>query len=288
MFPAMNTMMWQHPFTQEHVQKLNRLPFVYVVTPASGLLACGDEGAGKLMEVEAISDLVEILNPLEKLKHRVLITTGPTMAPMDPVRFITNPASGKTGLELAKAYLKAGAEVHLLTGSDSLSLTALAAHPLAHISFVPTTQLMHEKAAALAPTCDTVIAAAAVADFEFDYSAQKVKKEKLLTLQLKPAIDILADLLKRRRHEQKFISFAAETDTREEVFKEKFLRKPVDLMIGNSVDSGLLKGDAPKGFRADDGSYWFITAQSIIGPHSLSKTHLAEKVVRWDLQGEVI
>ena len=285
MFPAMNTMMWEHAFTREHVQRLNKLPYAKVIDPAAGLLACGDEGAGKLMDVDAIKSLIETYNPLLHTKKKVLITTGATLAPMDPVRYITNPSSGLTGIEMARAYLRQGCEVTLLTGSNELPLSDLRAHPNCQVFYTPKTQQMYELALTHQKSADTVITAAAVADFEFDESAQKVKKEGLDQLKLKKATDILAELLKTKTPNQKYVSFAAETETTEAVFREKFNRKPVDLMIGNAVHSGISTSSAPLGFKASEGTYWFITGEKTQGPRELSKVQLAQHIVAWDLQG---
>ena len=288
MFPAMNTMMWEHPFTQEHVQKINKLPYAKIIDPAKGLLACGDEGSGKLMDVEAMASLIEIYNPLLKSDKKVLITTGATLAPMDPVRYITTPSSGLTGIEIAKAYLNQGAQVTLLTGSNELPLTALSAHPNCSVFYTPKTQDMYSLAQQYSGLCDTVITAAAVADFEFEESAQKVKKEGLDQLKLKKATDILGELLKTKKSNQKFISFAAETETTEAVFREKFNRKPVDLMIGNAVHSGLINQAETQGFKTNTGTYWFINKDETSGPRELSKTQLAQSIVVWDFKGELI
>jgi phosphopantothenoylcysteine decarboxylase/phosphopantothenate--cysteine ligase len=282
MFPAMNTMMWQHDFTQEHVAKLHTLPFVRVVDPAAGLLACGDEGAGKLMEVEALTDIIGILNPLKIWDHHVLVTTGATVAPLDPVRYMTNPSSGRTGIEIASAYLAAGAKVTLLVGHPAPpELVALRAHPRCQVISTPTTKDMLAAALKATPHAQTIIAAAAVADFEFNASQDKLKKDQLQNLPVIKAVDVLAELLKARSARQKFVSFAAETDTSEEIFREKFARKPVDLMIGNRVNSGLESG--PRlGFAENAGTYWFIDKDKTSPPRSLTKAQLAQQLVEWD------
>lgn len=284
-FPAMNTMMWAHPFTQEHVAKINRLPFAKVVDPAAGLLACGDEGAGKLMDADAIADLAGFFNPLAQLSKHVLITTGATVAPLDPVRFMTNPSSGLTGVALAKAYLAQGAEVTVLMGHPMPSgVAALRAHPRCHLISTPTTEDMRLKAREILPHVQTVIAAAAVADFEFDLSAEKMKKDSLTHLPVKKAVDVLGELLSLKE-KQKFISFAAETDTREEIFREKFARKPVDLMVGNRVHSGFSNGENSLGFGTAQGTYWFVLPDRTLPSEELSKTELARKIVQWDERG---
>lgn len=282
MFPAMNTMMWHHEFTQEHITKLHKLPYVRVVDPAAGLLVCGDEGAGKLMEVDALADTIGMLNPLKSWDHHVLITTGATVAPLDPVRYMTNPSSGKTGIEIARAYLAEGAKVTLLVGHPAPhDLIALRAHPRCQVMLTPTTKDMLKAAMHAAPHANTVIAAAAVADFEFNTSQDKLKKDQLQNLPVIRAVDVLAELLKARAPKQKIVSFAAETDTAEEVFREKFARKPVDLMVGNRVNSGLEQG-MRQGFAEDSGTYWFIDKDKTSRPQGMTKAQLAHHLVEWD------
>jgi phosphopantothenoylcysteine decarboxylase/phosphopantothenate--cysteine ligase len=288
MFPAMNTMMWEHVFTCENVKKINKLPYARVVDPAAGLLACGDEGSGKLMDVDAMADLISFYNPLKMQNKNVLITTGATVAPLDPVRFMTNPSSGLTGIEIAKAYLADGAQVTLLAGYPlPAGLTALKAHPRCRVISTPTTESMRTQALEAAKTADTIVAAAAVADFEFTTAAGKMKKDQLTQLPVVKAVDILAELLKQKKSGQKFVSFAAETDTSEAVFREKFQRKPVDLMIGNRVHSGLFGAQAREGFAEGRGTYYLVDAQKTSPAQQLTKVELATLIVRWDAQGSL-
>src|SRR5690606_17079651 len=120
-FPAMNTEMWQNPRIQEHKTKLETMPHVGVINPASGLLACGDIGAGKFPEVGAVVDLIESYHPGEKKDKHVVVTAGATASPLDPVRYLTNPSSGKMGLAVAKAFLEAGYRVTVLAGHQCTS-----------------------------------------------------------------------------------------------------------------------------------------------------------------------
>lgn len=286
MFPAMNTMMWAHAFTQENVAKINSLPYAKVVDPAAGLLACGDYGAGKLMDIEAIASLVEFYHPLKATNKKVLITTGATVAPLDPVRFMTNPSSGLTGIEIAKAYLAQGASVTLLMGHQApAELLALTAHPRCTIISTPTTEEMRQAALKAQSEAQLIIAAAAVADFEFKTATGKMKKENLTELPVVKAVDVLAELLKNRKSGQKFISFAAETETTETVFREKFNRKPVDLMIGNRVHSGLTQNKSREGFAEAKGTYWLVNGEVTSQPLFLTKSELAQKIVTWDQTG---
>ena len=288
MFPAMNTMMWEHPFTQEHVAKINKLPFAKIVDPAAGLLACGDVGQGKLMDVDAMAQVIGFYNPLAKIEKHVLITTGATVAPLDPVRFMTNPSSGLTGIEIARAYLSVGAKVTLLAGfPEPAGVVALRAHPRCQVISTPTTADMLKHAKAIAPSAHTIIASAAVADFEFNTAQGKLKKDQLTTLPVVKAVDVLAELLKAKTDKQKFVSFAAETETTEAVWREKFNRKPVDLMIGNRVHSGFLDNKNREGFAEGQGTYWFIDPKITSKPQALTKAQLAKEIVHWDQTGSL-
>ena len=282
LFPAMNTQMWQNTRIQEHVTKLQSLPHVGVINPVAGLLACGDIGAGKFPEVSAVVDIIETYNPTLPKKQKVVITAGATASPLDPVRYLTNPSSGKMGISVAKAFLAAGYETTILAGHQCVSeVENLRGHPNFKLLKTPTTELMKEAALKVFPDSDLYISTGAIADIEFDTSSIKLKKEALgSTLPFKQAADILKEILSIRK-KQKVVSFAAETETTKEVFEEKMNRKPVDLMIGNKVSNGLIGAPVVQGFQTSEGEYYFVEPQSIKGPTKLSKFELGQKLVSW-------
>lgn len=281
-FPAMNTEMWKNPRIQEQKEKLAAMFNVAIINPVSGLLACGDIGAGKFPEVNSVVDLVECFDPTLCKNQKVVVTAGATASPLDPVRYITNPSSGKMGISVAKAFLSKGYKVTVLAGHQcSPEVENLSGHPGLTLLNTPTTELMKEAALKVFPESDLYISTGAIADIEFEPAAIKLKKETMgSSLPLKQAADILKEILSIRKH-QKIISFAAETETTAEVFMEKMKRKPVDLMIGNKVANGLIGSPEVQGFQKPDGSYFFVQKQGINGPVSLSKFELGMKLVAW-------
>lgn len=281
-FPAMNTEMWANARIQEHRTKLEILSHVGIINPVSGLLACGDIGAGKFPEVNSVVDLIETFDPTQKKNKKVVITAGATASPLDPVRYLTNPSSGKMGISVAKAFLAAGYETTVLAGHQCTSeVENLKGHPLFKLIKTPTTALMKEAALKVFPESDLYISTGAIADIEFDPAAIKLKKETMGTsLPFRQAADILKEILGIRKN-QKVVSFAAETETTEAVFMEKMNRKPVDLMVGNKVSNGLIGGPEVEGFQKSHGEYYFVEPKSIKGPVPLSKVELGKKLVTW-------
>jgi phosphopantothenoylcysteine decarboxylase/phosphopantothenate--cysteine ligase len=283
MFPAMNTQMWQNSRVQEHIKKLQELSNVGVINPISGLLACGDVGAGKFPEVGAVIDLIESYDPTQKQNKKVVVTAGATAAPIDPVRYLTNPSIGKMGVSVAKAFLNAGYEVTILAGHQCTDeVEYFLGHPRFHLVKAPTTEQMRVAALSLFPDSSLYISTGAIADIEFDVAPIKIKKESMgQSLKFHPAADILAEILKSKKAHQKIVSFAAETETIAPIFLEKMKRKPVDLMVGNKVGNGLIGDPEVKGFQKDEGEYYFIQSERISGPYHLKKKDIGTKLVDW-------
>lgn len=281
-FPAMNTEMWNNVRIQEHKTKLETLANVGVINPVAGLLACGDIGAGKFPEVDSVVDLIETYNPGLKKNKKVIITAGATASPLDPVRYITNPSSGKMGISVAKAFLSEGYDVMVLAGHQCTDeVNNLSGHPGFKLLKTPTTQLMRDAAVKVFPESDLYISTGAIADIEFDPAAIKLKKEAMGTsLPFRQAADILKEILTLRKN-QRVVSFAAETETTQEVFMEKMNRKPVDLMIGNKVSNGLIGSPEVQGFQKSHGEYFFVEPTKISKPIKLSKFELGQKLVSW-------
>lgn len=281
-FPAMNTEMWNNPRIQEHKNKLESLTNIGVINPVAGLLACGDIGAGKFPEVDSVVDLIETYQPLLHKNKKVVITAGATASPLDPVRYITNPSSGKMGISVAKAFLSAGYDVTVLAGHQCTDeVNNLQGHPGFRLLKTPTTQAMRDAAVELFPKSDLYISTGAIADIEFDPAAIKLKKEAMGTsIPFRQAADILKEILTLKKN-QKVVSFAAETETTKEVFMEKMNRKPVDLMIGNKVSNGLIGGPEVQGFQKSHGEYFFVEPSKISSPIKLSKFELGQKLVNW-------
>ncbi|WP_336762133.1 bifunctional phosphopantothenoylcysteine decarboxylase/phosphopantothenate--cysteine ligase CoaBC [Asaia sp. VD9] len=242
--PAMNVRMWQHPATQENLQRLHRHGCRFV-GPDEGEMACGEYGPGRLCAPETILAAIETaLFPKRPLANRhVLVTAGPTHEPIDPVRFIANYSSGKQGYAIAAACARLGARVTLVSGPTSLPCPA-------GVTRLPvqTAQEMLAACGAALPA-DVVICAAAVGDWRVADTVQhKRKKQEGATpsLALVENPDILATLASPGPARPALvIGFAAETETLEAHARAKRARKACDWLLANDVgaDSGIFGGD---------------------------------------------
>ena len=240
--PSMNTHMYQHPSVQRNLDRLKTDGHM-VLEPGAGQLACGTVGPGRLPEPEQILDrLIARLTPKDLAGKRVLVTAGPTREFIDPVRFISNPSSGKMGFAVATAAEHRGAEVTLVAGPSHLSdptniqtIRVVSAREMAEAVFD------HFEAA------DIIIKTAAVSDYSPRETADhKIKKgAEEMDLVLQKNIDILRTLGGRKRPDQFLAGFAAETrDLRENACK-KLVEKNLDMIVGNLV------GNPDSGFSAD-------------------------------------
>lgn len=275
-FPAMNTNMLNHPLTENNFERLSCLDNVFIHPTKEGLLACGDEGAGKLADVELIATVTPIIN-FGKVNRKILITTGATIAPLDPVRYLTNPSSGKTGLELAKQYLKTGCQVTLIAGRYSCKEIDYLTHlPNSKVIRVSTTREMHEAVKEHFESHDTYISSAALSDIEFAQSQSKMKKGDLgNSISISKAPDVLKDMLDRKTN-QKIVGFAAESNDRLDTFVKKWKDKPVDVLVGNLVHANHNKDSI--GFGSDENQYTILKSGERFFSGRLSKRELAEKI----------
>jgi phosphopantothenoylcysteine decarboxylase/phosphopantothenate--cysteine ligase len=267
--PAMNRSMWLHKATQDNVALLQTRG-VIVVGPEEGSQACGEEGFGRLSEVENIIDAIRLHMVHQILMGKtVVITAGPTQEPIDPVRYITNRSSGKMGYALAKAAHAAGASVILITGP-----TTLPPPPGVEIYYVNTAEHMLKEVNARLELGMIFMGCAAVADYRVEESAtQKLKKQdgtsKTLTLIENP--DILTTVVKSRKAAF-VVGFAAETNAVLEHAKEKFNKKNLDMLIANEVGEG-------RGFDADFNQVTILTKHSEINLEIMHKTRLAGQII---------
>jgi phosphopantothenoylcysteine decarboxylase/phosphopantothenate--cysteine ligase len=232
--PAMNVHMWAHPATQTHVATLTARG-ACLIGPDEGDLACGYQGRGRLAPLEEIVQAVAaFVAPRQDLAGtRVLITAGPTREYLDPIRYVTNPSSGKMGYALAAAARARGAQVTLVSGPVTLPSPAGVT-----VLNVVTTAEMADATLQAAPDADLIIAAAAPADFTPATRApQKLKKagRDSLTLEMHPTQDILATLGQRKAAHQVLVGFAAETEHLERYAREKLARKRADMIVANDV-----------------------------------------------------
>ncbi len=233
--PAMHTEMWEHPAVQDNMALL-RSRGTHVVDPESGRLAGGDVGAGRLAEPATIVAAAEALLSSatgELAGRKVLVTAGGTREPIDPVRFIGNRSSGKQGHAIAEEAAARGADVTLVTTTD------LAVPPGIERIRVDTAAELHRAVTVVAPACDVVVMAAAVADFTpVEVAPDKLKKrDGVPVLELAPTLDVLAELGSAKRDGQVLVGFAAETSDVVTNAADKLRRKNVDLLVANDVSA---------------------------------------------------
>jgi phosphopantothenoylcysteine decarboxylase / phosphopantothenate---cysteine ligase len=231
--PAMNSRMWSNPFVIGNVDRLRSFGYT-IVEPGSGYLACGEEGVGRLADVEEILGItIAALSGKEAdlVGMRIMVTAGPTRERIDPVRFISNYSSGKMGYAIADAAVARGASVTLISGHTSLDVPA----DVKCVN-VESAQEMYDAVLEHFPEVDVVISPAAVADFVPKLRVgQKIKKTgEAFALDLEPAPDILARLgeVKGRKI---LVGFAAETENIEENARKKLAGKNLDMIIANDV-----------------------------------------------------
>jgi phosphopantothenoylcysteine decarboxylase/phosphopantothenate--cysteine ligase len=268
--PAMNVNMWQHPATQANLEILRRRGH-RIVEPASGYLACGMTGPGRLADPETIAAAIasELPRRHDLDGEHVLLTAGPTQEPLDPVRYITNRSSGKMGYALAEAAAARGASVVLVSGPVHLP----APHGVETIQ-VRTAAEMREKVMENLGPAGIVIKAAAVADFHLSkVPGQKVKKTAArISLEMDPTPDILAEL-GRKKGDRLLIGFAAETENLVAEARRKLESKNCDMVVANLV------GGAGSGFESDENEVTLVlrTGETIPLPRA-SKRDIADRI----------
>jgi phosphopantothenoylcysteine decarboxylase/phosphopantothenate--cysteine ligase len=239
--PSMNANMFQHPAVQRNIKTLIDDGAV-IVAPDAGDLACGTVGPGRLPEPAAILDrIVAGLTPKDLLDKRVLVTAGPTREPIDPVRFISNPSTGKMGYAVARAAEHRGASVTLIAGPCDLA-------PPANVSVIQvnTAEEMARAVFDNADTSEIVIKTAAVSDYRPTGTADhKLKKgEALTSLPLEKTEDILEQLGRNKRG-RVLVGFAAETEDLDQNAQQKLTEKNLDIIAGNLI------GNPASGFASD-------------------------------------
>ncbi|MEI3141302.1 MAG: bifunctional phosphopantothenoylcysteine decarboxylase/phosphopantothenate--cysteine ligase CoaBC [Lawsonibacter sp.] len=231
--PAMNTHMYENPVTQDNLDILRRYGWE-VIAPASGRLACGAVGAGKLPEPQDLLQYIlrEIAFPHDLKGKRVLVTAGPTQESLDPVRYLTNHSTGKMGYAIARRAMERGADVTLISGPTDLDRV-----PFVETVDVVSAQDMFEAVSARAEESDLIFKAAAVADYTpCDYSGDKIKKkEGDLSIPLKRTADILAWLGEHRRPGQVICGFSMETRDMVANSQAKLEKKKVDMICANNL-----------------------------------------------------
>lgn len=269
--PAMNTNMFENPIVQDNLKTLERYGYE-IITPATGYLACGDTGAGKMPEPELLLEYIlrEIACEKDMEGLKVLVTAGPTQEPVDPVRFITNHSTGKMGYAIAKVCMRRGAEVTLVSGPT-------AAQKPEFVNYIPVTTAreMFEEVTSRAREQDIIIKAAAVADYRpKDVSSEKVKKKDgELFLEMERTDDILAYLGSHRRPGQFLCGFSMETENVLENSREKLKKKNLDMIAANSLK---VQG---AGFGGDTNVITIITEDEEVSLELMSKEEAASKLL---------
>ncbi len=269
--PAMNTAMYENPAVQDNLRTLRTYGYE-IIEPASGRLACGDTGAGKMPEPdELLSYLVKELAYEKDLSGRkVLVTAGPTQEAIDPVRVITNHSTGKMGYAIARAAMLRGAQVTLVSGPVNLTPP-----PFVKVVPVRSAEDMFQAVASVFREQDAVIKAAAVADYTpAAVSAEKVKKKDGdMSVPLKRTRDILKYLGEHRRDGQFLCGFSMETENMLRNSQEKLARKNVDMIVANNLKV------AGAGFGTDTNVVTLITRDSVRELPMMSKDEVAHAVL---------
>lgn len=275
--PAMNTAMYESPITQKNIQTLRDYGML-IAEPEKGYLACGDVGSGKMVDISVIEDMVEMC--LEKAKtldgKKVLVSAGPTMEAIDPVRYITNHSTGKMGYEIARAARNRGAEVILVSGKSTL------AKPYGiKVIDVKSAQDMYEAMTENFEGTDFVVMSAAVADYTPAVTSdEKVKKKDGdLAIELKRTKDILKTLGERKSGLQVICGFAMETQNLIENAQKKLIAKNADMIVANNLK---VEG---AGFAHDTNVATFITEEEIVENKLQTKEALSGVI--WDRLQEI-
>ena len=272
--PAMDLDMYQHPTTQQNMERLRSFGN-HIIEPQSGFLASGLEGKGRMEEPERIVEALDYFFETKDLsgKH-IMITAGPTHEKIDPVRFIGNYSSGKMGFALAEECVRRGADVTLVCGPVSTQLSPMAAQLIKCIN-VESCQEMFNAATTVFPNCNAAILCAAVADFRPDHQAdQKIKREgDDLQLRLLPNPDIAAELGRMKQSGQRLVGFALETNDEQANAQKKLQKKNLDFIVLNSLRN---EGTC---FQSDENQISIINADGQRDYERKSKSTVAKDII---------
>lgn len=273
--PAMNTRMYENPIVQDNIKKLKDYG-IEVIDPASGYLACGDVGAGKMPEPEMLFEaIVRALTPKDMAGIKLLVTAGPTREKIDPVRYISNHSSGKMGYAIARQAVMRGAEVTLVSGKTDLQ-------PPAGVRFVPVVSAADmAQAVKEAASCqDIIVKAAAVADYRPASVAQEKMKKKdgELSIALERTEDILSWLGAHRKEGQFLCGFSMETEHLLENSRAKLEKKHIDMIVANNLRQ------EGAGFGTDTNVVTILTKEDAVELPLLSKEEVADRLLTFILR----
>ena len=271
--PAMNTTMFENKVVKHNIMKL-RTYGMDIIMPASGHLACGDSGAGKMPEPEMLLEYIKraVYKKKDLVGKKVCVSAGPTREAIDPVRYISNNSTGKMGVEIAKMAAYRGAKVSLIMGPSNVFVPDF----INRID-IKSAEDMYKEIMKISDSQDIIIKAAAVADYTpANYSDEKIrKKDGDLSIELSRTKDILKELGERKENNPKkqFIcGFSMETENMEENSKNKLAKKNADMIVANNVK---VEG---AGFGTDTNVVTIFTKDNEIRLDKLSKLEVAEKI----------
>ena len=269
--PAMNTAMYENPIVQDNIKKLQHYGYE-MITPASGYLACGDTGAGKMPEPETLLEYIlrEVAFEKDFSGKKILVTAGPTQEAIDPVRCLTNHSSGKMGYAIAKMAMLRGAEVTLVSGPTAIE-------PPLFVKVVPVTSArdMFEAVTGVSDQQDIIIKAAAVADYRpKQVSEDKVKKkDDQVSIELERTDDILKYLGQHKKNGQFLCGFSMETKDMIGNSRAKLEKKNLDMVAANNLK---VEG---AGFQGDTNVLTLITQDEEVSLPLMSKEDAALKIL---------
>ena len=265
--PSMNWRMYENPMFQENLQNLLSRGLIQI-GPERGSLACGEEGIGRMSEIPDIVETIKsALSPKDLTGERVLVTAGPTREYLDPIRFLSNRSSGKMGYAIARAALRRGADVTLISGPSALGQP----RGVKFVSAETALQMLDAVNQEL-PTSTVLVMSAAVSDFmPLEKSKEKIEKPEELLLRLRQTPDILSEI--GRRKDRPFtVGFAAETGSKIERARRKLQEKNMDMIIVNDVTK------SGSGFDVDTNSVVILDREKEMSLPLLSKDSVAEAI----------
>lgn len=269
--PAMNTNMFNNPVVQDNIQKLKHYN-MEVITPDTGMLACGDLGEGKMPSEQVLLEYIlkEVAHEKDMKGLNVLVTAGPTREKIDPVRFISNHSTGKMGYAIAKHCMLRGANVTLITGKTSNTFP-----PFVDVIEIDSAHDMFDAVKANYESQNIIIKAAAVADYCPQNSAdEKIKKKDGdLSIALKRTDDILMFIGENRKKGQFICGFSMETENMLENSKAKLEKKHVDMIVANNLKQ------TGAGFGTDTNIVTFITKNDVVELEIMSKDEVSERLI---------
>ena len=274
--PAMNTRMYNNPIVKDNMKTLSGYG-IEVIEPATGYLACGDTGEGKMPEPEVLMEyIIKALTPKDMKGKKLLVTAGPTMEKIDPVRYISNHSTGKMGYAIARAAMLRGAEVTLVSGKTDIEPPM----GVRYIDIVSAAD-MAEAVKANSDTQDIIIKAAAVADYRPKYAADEKlkKKDDEMSIELERTEDILAYLGTHKKEHQFLCGFSMETENMIENSRHKLEKKNLDMIVANNLKQ------SGAGFGTDTNIVTVLTKNDTVQLPIMSKDEVANKLLDYIIKG---